>query len=155
MLKLALPRTWNYVLGAFIFAFSLYVISNNELYLGIPSLLLAVGTATTYRYLVLDFAAGYKGKFTCLAGLIPLGGWERLPSINHVFIKRFAEVVVDEISNSGVYQRLKQQRYLIMFSVAASRSGSLVVEVRNIDKARETAKQIAEAGALELKDYTA
>ncbi|MDO7848177.1 hypothetical protein Q5H92_17555 [Hymenobacter sp. M29] len=154
MLKIALPRTWNYVLGAFIFAFSAYALINKEFYLGITSLLLTTGTATTYNYIALDFAAGYKGDFTCLFGLIPLGGWERLPAINHVFLKHFSEIAKDEISDSGVYQTLKRQRYLVMFSVPNSSVGWLLLEVQNVHKARAIAKDIATAGALELKDYT-
>jgi len=154
MLKIALPRIQNIALGAFIFAFSFYTLINKEFYFGVPSLLLALGTITTYNYIELDFSAGCKGEFTCLFGLIPLGGWERLPAINHVFLKRFSELVKDEISDSGVYQTLKQQRYLVMFSVPNSSAGWLLLEVQNVHKAREIAKAIATAGALELRDYT-
>ncbi|MDO7853279.1 hypothetical protein [Hymenobacter convexus] len=154
MLKIALPRTRNYVLGAFIFAFPFYTLFNKELYFGIPSLLLAICTATTYNYIALDFADGYKGEFTCLFGLIPLGGWERLPAINHLFIKHFSELVKDEISDSSIYQTLKQQRYLIMFAVSNSSEGMLAVQVQDINRARNIAQSIATTGALELRDYT-
>ncbi|GAA4034044.1 hypothetical protein GCM10022409_17950 [Hymenobacter glaciei] len=154
MLKIPLPRSQKYILGAFIFASFLYAFINREPAFGIPLLLLAVAVATTYSYVVLDFANGYKGEFTCLFGLIPLGGWERLPSANHVFLKRFSEVAQEEISDSGVYQTVRHQRYLIMLSVPDSRDGFLILKVLNLNKARKIAHKISLAGALELKDYT-
>ena len=154
MLKIPQPRSQKYILGAFIFATSLYALINREPVFGIPILLLAVAVATTYSYIILDFANGYKGEFTCLFGLIPLGGWERLPSANHIFLKRFSEVVQEEISDSGVYQTVRHQRYLIMLSVPNSRDGFLVLEVSNLSKARKIARKISLAGAIELKDYT-
>ena len=154
MLKIPLPRSQNYILGAFIAAFSVYALVNREPVFGIPILLLAVAIATTYNYIVLDFATGYKGEFTFLFSLIPLGGWERLPSANHLFLKRFSKVVPEEISDSGVYQTNRQQRYLIMLSVSDSRDAFLILEILNLNEARRIAQDISLASTLELKDYT-
>ncbi|MET4075584.1 hypothetical protein [Hymenobacter sp. UYCo722] len=154
MLKIPLPRSRKYILGACIAAFSLYTFINSEPAFGIPLLLLAVAVATTYSYIVLDFANGCKGEFTSFFGLIPLGGWTRLPSANHLFLKRFSEVVQEEISDSGVYQTSRHQRYLIMLSVSDSRDALLILEVLDLEEAREIARKISLAGALELKDYT-
>jgi len=154
MLKIPLPRSRNYILGAFIAAFSVYALVNRELVFGIAILLLAVAVATTYSYITLYFANGCKGEFTSLFGPIPLGGWERLPSANHVFLKRFSEVVQEEISDSGVYQTVRHQRYLIMLSVPNSRDVFLILEVLKLNEARKIARKISLAGALELKDYT-
>ena len=154
MLKVALPRTQKYLLGALLSALSIYALINSQYTLGIPSLILAVAVATTYNYIAFDFAAGYQGEFTYLFGIIPVGGWKRLPTINHVFLKRFSELVKQEISDSGVYQTIRNQRYNIMFSVADSNQGTIVLEVQNLKKARKIAQDIASAGNLQLKDYT-
>ena len=102
-----LPRSQNYVLGVFIAIFSLYAMVNNEFGIGIPGSVLALAVATTYRHVVIDFATGKKGEFTCFFSKNPLGRWEHLPLINRLVLKRFSEHIKEEISDSGVYQTYK------------------------------------------------
>lgn len=154
MLKIALPRTQSYVLGALITAFSVYSLIRMEYAIGISALLLALGIATTYQYIAFDFAAGSKGGFICLLGLIPLGRWKRLPVINHVFIKRFSELVREEIGDSGAYQTVQNQRYNIMLSVTDPNAAIIVLKTLDLKKARKIAQDISSTGNLELKDYT-
>lgn len=142
------------MLAALIAAASIFFFMCGFSVLGVPALLLTLGLATTYQYIVLDFKAGYIGEFSAVFGLFPAGGWEKLPAHQHVVLKRYGERHTGSIGKYGGSKTTSQRFYLIMLSIPAESHGFIVMEVQNLQKARKIANDISVASGLELKDFT-
>ena len=77
-----------------------------------------------------------------------------MPAINHIVLKRFSEIITEEISDSGVNQTVRNQYYIILLSVCNSSEGIIALREADLQKARRIAVQLSDAANLELKDYS-
>ena len=154
MVKIEVLRSQRYILGALLAAFSTYSLLNNEFAMGITWLVIAVVVFTTSHYTAFNFVAGCQGRFTCLLGIFHLGDWEKMPAVNHIVLKRFSEIITEEISDSGVNQTVRNQYYIILLSVCNSSEGIIALREADLQKARRIAVQLSDAANLELKDYS-
>jgi hypothetical protein len=147
-------RPPKYILAGILAAFAVFSFANGFAVLGVPALVASVALATTSHYVELDFSKGYQGNFTLLFGLISMGGWEKLPDVHGVVLKRFSEFTHTSKGKYGGPETRENSRYVIMLSVKDSTQGWIVLEESVLRKARFIANEIAIKGGLEFIDYT-